>query len=172
MNGGTSPLRQRLLAVADLEAVCAIESSVYPHPWSRGNFVDSMAAGYHCIGLFDATEGLVAYLVAMDGHEETHLLNIAVDAACQSRGHARTLLDALVDRARALAAATVWLEVRPSNARARALYERYGFEEVGRRRDYYPAADGRREDAVVMRLDVPVAPRVSAVARGVTDAVD
>jgi ribosomal-protein-alanine N-acetyltransferase len=84
-----------------------------------------------------------------------HLLNLAVSPAHQHRGHGRRMLDALVQRCRLTAVSTLWLEVRESNRRAQALYARYGFVPVGRRRGYYPAGNGRREDAVLMSLHVP-----------------
>ena len=96
---------------------------------------------------------VVGVCVAMFGVDELHLLNIAVDRACQGQGLASFMLDRLVDLCRAHRLATLWLEVRPSNARARALYERHGYTQVGLRKNYYPALDGR-EDAVVMRREV------------------
>ena len=89
----------------------------------------------------------------MPGVDELHLLNITVAPAAQGRGHGQTLLDAVQTQGRRLGLSTLWLEVRHGNHRARALYLRRGFAEVGLRRAYYPAAGGR-EDAVVMRLDL------------------
>jgi [ribosomal protein S18]-alanine N-acetyltransferase len=129
--------------------VLAIENRAYTFPWTRGNFVDSLAAGYHTLVLFDSLAGVVGYYVAMAGVDEMHLLNLTVAPAWQGQGLASRLLDALDDQCRRLALATVWLEVRASNDRARALYRRRGFAEVGMRRGYYPAPQGR-EDAVVM----------------------
>ena len=142
------------LTVAQVDAVLAIENAAYPFPWSRGNFIDSLAAGYPSRLLVDAQGLLLGYFVAMDGVDEMHLLNITVAPACQGRGHGRFMLDRLVALCRARAAARLWLEVRDSNARARGLYLRYGFRHVGQRKRYYPAAAGQREDAVVMSLDV------------------
>ncbi|MFL6700571.1 MAG: GNAT family N-acetyltransferase, partial [Vitreoscilla sp.] len=88
--------------------------------------------------------------VAMPGFEEMHLLNVTVSSRHQGQGHARRLLAELYALSASFAATAVWLEVRESNARARALYEREGFTEAGRRRDYYPAPAGQREDAVLM----------------------
>ena len=92
------------------------------------------------------------YFIAMEGVDEMHLLNLTVAPAEQGQGHARRMLDALVAICRERHAAQLWLEVRESNSRARALYLRYGFRHVGVRRDYYPAEFGRREDATVMSL--------------------
>ena len=142
------------MTVPMLDAVMAIEVRAYPFPWSRGNFVDSIAAGYLTCCLVDDDGELLGYLVAMAGFEEWHLLNVTVSPDHQGRGLAQRLLRALEDHARASAAAWIWLEVRPSNGRARALYARWGFEEVGVRRDYYPDGGGRREDALVLRCPV------------------
>jgi len=136
---------------ARLDTVVAIEQAVYAFPWSRGNFVDSLAAGYLAEVLVDAAGEVIGYYVAMAGVDEMHLLNVTVRPALQSRGHGRAMLDALVDESRARGARSLWLEVRESNQHARELYRRYGFAEVGTRRGYYPAPLGR-EDAVVMSL--------------------
>ena len=98
-----------------------------------------------------------AYFVAMPGVDEMHLLNLTVAPEWQRQGHACRLLDELEARCRSLGVPTLWLEVRAGNDRARQVYERRGFVEVGRRPRYYPAARGLREDAVVMRLPVAAA---------------
>ena len=139
------------MTTRDLNAVLAIELSAYVFPWSRGNFVDSLAAGYLAEVLDGAGVGLVGYFLALPGVDELHLLNLTVAPAWHGHGHGRVLLDALAAHGRALGLATLWLEVRTSNQRARALYGRLGFAEVGVRRNYYPDHGGR-EDAVVMRL--------------------
>lgn len=144
-------LTRRPMTVHDLDAVAAVETRSYSHPWSRGNFTDSLAAGYLAEVLEDDAGALVGYLIAMTGVDEMHLLNITVAPDCQGQGHGQVLMAALLQHARQRGLAALWLEVRESNLRARALYRRLGFEEVGRRRGYYPAAV-RREDAVVMSL--------------------
>ena len=146
------PTQREPLTLADLDAVMAIEQSVYPFAWSRGNFIDSLAAGYSAHLLREPPGPPCAYVVAMPGVQEMHLLNITVAPAWQQRGLARTLLDGLVADCRQAGAVWLWLEVRDSNHRAREVYRRYGFEQVGWRRSYYPAAAGQREDACVMRL--------------------
>jgi len=156
---------ERAMRPADLDHVLAIEATLYPFPWTRGNFVDSLAAGYDT-HLLCAHDGLpCAYSVAMDGVQELHLLNLSVAPAWQRHGLARRLLDRLVARGGASAATALWLEVREGNLRARAVYARYGFVAVGQRPGYYPAEAGRREDASVMRLTLE--PR--AAARGAND---
>ena len=144
-----------------LDAVMAIEVAAYSFPWSRGNFIDSLAAGHPAWLLKGRDDEMQGYFVAMLGVDEVHLLNITVAPAAQRRGHARVLIDALVSVARGHRAGKLWLEVRQSNAAARAIYLRLGFVQVGVRKGYYPAALGRREDAVVMSLQIdPVAPEV------------
>jgi len=137
---------------AHLDTVMAIEAAAYAFPWSRGNFVDSIAAGYPARVLLDARGAMLGYFVAMAGVDEMHLLNITVAPAVQGRGHARHMLDALMTLCREHAAHELWLEVRESNARARAIYTRLGFAQKGVRKGYYPAPFARREDAVVMSL--------------------
>jgi len=138
------------MGVQLLDAVMAIEVRAYPFPWSRGNFVDSIAAGYLTRCLVSPDGELLGYLVAMSGFREWHLLNVTVAPEHQGRGLARQLMQALREHALADGAECLWLEVRPSNTRARALYERLGYAEVGLRRDYYPDAGGRRENALVL----------------------
>jgi len=140
--------------VASLDRVLAVESECYEFPWTRGNFIDSLAAGYLADCLLDADGALMGYRIAMPGVEEMHLLNITVAPGFQGLGLARLMLVDLVRVCRARGAATLWLEVRPSNVRARGIYERFGFRQVGLRKGYYPASGGQREDALVMSLDV------------------
>jgi [ribosomal protein S18]-alanine N-acetyltransferase len=148
------PSRLVAMGVQHLDAVVAIEKAAYEFPWSRGNFIDSLAAGYPAQVLLDAHGTLLAYFVAMVGVDEWHLLNITVAPSVQGQGHGRRLLDAMLAMCRQQRAATLWLEVRDGNARAQAVYARYGFSRIGVRRNYYPAPLSRREDAVVMRLVV------------------
>lgn len=138
----------RPMACADLEAVEAIEREVYTHPWTRGNFTDSLAAGYHC-RVLEQSGVIVAYAVTMIAAGEAHLLNLSVAAAMQRRGIGGGLLRHMIGLAREQSAQVMYLEVRLSNLAAQNLYARHGFAEIGRRRGYYPAHDGR-EDAVTM----------------------
>ncbi len=143
--------RCRPMRLDDLDAVMAVEQRCYAYPWSRGAFVDSLVAGYETELALDEAGALLGYRVAMIGVDEMHLLNLTVRPPSQGQGLADLLMRRLEDDCRRLALPTLWLEVRPSNARALALYRRHGFCEVGRRRGYYPAP-GEREDALVMRL--------------------
>jgi ribosomal-protein-alanine N-acetyltransferase len=131
-----------------LDAVVAIERRAYTHPWTHGNFADSLRSGYHAQMLV-AGDTVIGYYVAMLGVDEVHLLNITVDPAYQGQGWGRIMLDALALWARAQGAQWLWLEVRTSNTRAQQVYDRYGYRRVGERRNYYPAEHGR-EDAIVM----------------------
>ena len=135
----------------DVDEVHALECSVFPHPWSRANFADSLAAGYDAWLLRDAQGKLAAYFLLMYALDEAHLLDVAVAGERQGTGLGRYLLETLCERARAMGAESVLLEVRPTNARALAVYKRFGFAEIGRRKGYYPAHEGKREDAIVMR---------------------
>lgn len=134
-----------------LDAVVAVERSAYVHPWTRGNFLDSMASGYQA-QLLAAADEVLGYFVAMKGGEEVHLLNLTVAPGLHGQGWGRVMLDALAVWARAQAAQWLWLEVRASNIRAQQIYHRQGYRRVGERRGYYPGAAGQREDAVVMSL--------------------
>jgi ribosomal-protein-alanine N-acetyltransferase len=144
----------RPMTLDALDGVVGLEAEVYPFPWSRGNFVDSLAAGYVAWTLNGPYGELIAYCVAMHGVDETHLLNITVAAPARRRGHARRIVAELAALCRREGRRHLWLEVRESNAEARATYLRLGFAEVGVRKSYYPAPAGTREDAVVMSLAI------------------
>ena len=139
------------ISVSRLEEIVAIERQAYEHPWTRGNFVDSLRSGYQA-QLLEADGVVLGYFVAMKGVDEVHLLNITVAPGYQRQGWARVMLDALALWSRGQGAQWLWLEVRMSNARAQRIYEQHGYRRVGERRSYYPAGHGRREDAVVMSL--------------------
>ena len=138
---------------ARLDEVIALERQVYEHPWTRGNFIDSLRAGYQAQLL--AADGVVlGYFVAMKGVDEVHLLNLTVAPDYQGEGWGRLMLDALAVWARGQGAQWLWLEVRVSNTRAQRIYERQGYRRVGERKKYYPCGPGPREDAVVMSLQL------------------
>ncbi|HEX6412596.1 MAG TPA: ribosomal protein S18-alanine N-acetyltransferase [Burkholderiales bacterium] len=137
----------------DLDEVMTIENAIYTHPWTRGNFADSLRAGYECRVLRLGGE-LIGYFVLMVGAGEAHLLNLSVSAAHQRRGHGSMLLHEAAAMAKKLGARSLFLEVRPSNRSAQALYTRFGFHKAGVRRAYYPARAGR-EDALVLTLPLP-----------------
>jgi ribosomal-protein-alanine N-acetyltransferase len=153
----------RPMTVASLDGVVELENAVYAFPWTRGNFVDSLVAGYTAWTLNHVDGDLVGYCVAMSGVGEMHLLNITVAPGARRRGHARRIVGELVWLCRSRDEDRLWLEVRESNDQAREVYRRLGFEAVGRRKGYYPAPAGQREDAIVMSL---------GVARGEANALD
>jgi ribosomal-protein-alanine N-acetyltransferase len=135
---------------AELDEVAAAEQAIYSHPWSRGNFADSLRARYACYTQRRGGE-LLGYFVLMVAAGEAHLLNLSVVAAHQRQGHGSALLADAMRLARDSGARTLFLEVRPSNVGAQALYRGFGFRRVGLRRGYYPAHGGR-EDALVLSV--------------------
>ncbi|HLT04682.1 MAG TPA: ribosomal protein S18-alanine N-acetyltransferase [Pseudomonas sp.] len=141
-------LHFRLMTEADLDAVLDIERSAFSHPWTPGTYRDALKS-YECWVMHEADRqvghGVIDLIL-----DEAHLLNITVAPACQGRGLGLALLDHLMTRARERGGKECFLEVRASNQGAYRLYERYGFNEIGRRRNYYPAAGGGSEDALVM----------------------
>ena len=135
----------------DLDWVMEQEASLHRFPWSLGNFTDSLAAGYACWLMLE-TGAPVGYAVVLVVLDEAHLLNISVVRAAQRRGLGSRLLEHLFSVARSSGIRQFFLEVRPSNLAALALYRRAGFVEIGRRKGYYPSPEGR-EDAIVMRFE-------------------
>lgn len=157
---GFAPMR-----LSDVPGVAAIEKTIYSAPWTEGNFIDSLTAGYSAWVLRHAApnmppdvlyaQPIVGYFVLMPAVDEAHLLNVSVSLASQRRGYGLFLLRKAVDLAIDYNARSMMLEVRPSNLRALEVYQRFGFREHGRRRRYYPASTAdqqTREDALVMRL--------------------
>lgn len=134
----------------DLDAIMKIETAVYEYPWSQGIFRDCLRVGYDCV-LLETENHISAYAVMTVGAKEAHLLNLCVHPEQQRQGIGRTLLQHMLERARRLNADTVFLEVRCSNNGAIALYHACGFNEIGIRKNYYPAANGR-ENAVILAL--------------------
>jgi ribosomal-protein-alanine N-acetyltransferase len=142
-------LRLRAMELHDVEAVVAIEHRTYPFPWSDGIFRDCVRVGYTCLVLeFD--DVLVGYGVLSSGAGESHLLNLCVREEFRGRGLGRILLDALLAAAITAGARVAFLEARPGNTGAIRLYQAFGFVQIGVRRGYYQAVNGR-EDALVMR---------------------
>jgi ribosomal-protein-alanine N-acetyltransferase len=140
----------RSMSMADLTTICAIEQRIYPFPWTRGNFADSISAGYVCTVL-ECAGKIAGYGILSVAVGESHLLNLSIDAQWQRRGLGRALLLHQIDLARDRGATLMLLEVRPSNAVGRSLYVDVGFEQIAVRRSYYPAHGGR-EDALLLGL--------------------
>jgi ribosomal-protein-alanine N-acetyltransferase len=141
------------MVAADLGDVVRVEAEIYPFPWTHGNFGDSLRSGYSCWVLRDRAGLLQSYSIMMLALDEAHLLNLSVAREFQRCGLGWRTLEWMAQVSRGHGARTMLLEVRPSNPLAIRLYDRYGFQRIGMRRGYYPAADGR-EDAIVMRVSL------------------
>jgi ribosomal-protein-alanine N-acetyltransferase len=132
----------------DVEVVAAIEAEAFTSPWSAETFMSLLdRPGLELLVLEDAREGVIGYAVLWCILDQGELANVAVTPAVRGRGLGKYLLGRVLDVARARGIATVYLEVRPSNAQAVDLYRQFGFVEVGRRKGYY---DQPREDALIM----------------------
>lgn len=147
-----SSLRLARMQLDDLPEVLTIENDVYPYPWTRGNFLDSLYSRYETWTLREASGALAGYFLLMPAVDEAHLLNISVRRDLHGHGLGRLLLDKVTAIAKEKGMKSVLLEVRPSNRRALNVYQRYGFVQIGVRKGYYPAAGNAREDAIVMRF--------------------
>jgi ribosomal-protein-alanine N-acetyltransferase len=135
---------------SDLEAVAAVEREAYQFPWSKGIFRDCLRVGY-CCWVCTRDGRVIGYGVMSVAVGESHILNVCVHPDAQGQGVGRGLMDRLLSLARGHNVDTAYLEVRPSNRRALALYRSLGFSQVGVRRAYYPAGSGR-EDALILAI--------------------
>jgi ribosomal-protein-alanine N-acetyltransferase len=140
----------RPMQMDDLDAIMVIEPQIYPYPWTRGNFSDSLNSSYSAWILMH-NEEIIGYSLMMMVLDEAHLLNLSIAKTYQKQGFGRTLLEHMVEIAKNNQMANMFLEVRQSNVSAIALYENMGFNEMAIRHGYYPATNGR-EDAVLMGL--------------------
>jgi [ribosomal protein S18]-alanine N-acetyltransferase len=140
--------RIRPMRDEDLDIVWAIERRAYNYPWSRGIFIDCLRVPYVC-EILEERDQVLGYAIMSLGGDEAHLLNLCLDESAQGRGLGTLVLDHLMRRATLEGVRVLYLEVRPSNARAISLYRRAGFARIGVRRNYYRAAGGR-EDALVL----------------------
>lgn len=148
-------LEMRAMRREDLSRVSELENASYEFPWSTGIFGDCLKAGHPSWVL--CLEGrVIGYGILSVGAAEAHVLNVCIAPDQRGQGFGRHLMKRLLDIARWNGAERVFLEVRPSNPNAQALYLSLGFHEIGRRPRYYPAHEGR-EDAIVMSLEFPVA---------------
>ena len=134
----------------DLSMVSDIERRSYEFPWSHGVFRDCLLAGYQNIVLV-REEQVAGYAVLSVAAGEAHILNICVDPSLRARGYGEKLLDELLFRARAAMVRQIFLEVRPSNDTALALYRKKGFHQVANRPAYYQASEGREDAAVLAK---------------------
>ena len=163
-------LQLRPMHFDDLDEIMVIEPTMYGHPWTRGNFSDSLNSGYSAwvlefkdllsTGLQNTalknTGEIIGYALMMMVLDEAHLLNLSIVKSHQKQGLGRYLLEHMLQIAKNYQASNVFLEVRPSNVSALALYEKLGFCEMAVRRAYYPAdpkiSKTSREDALLMGL--------------------
>jgi ribosomal-protein-alanine N-acetyltransferase len=142
----------RAMRREDLDDVVALETASYEFPWTPGIFRDCLQAGHNCWVLVDEGD-IVGYGILSVAAGEAHVLNLCIGPMHRGLGYGRRVLKRLLDLARWYGAERVFLEVRPSNPSAQALYVSTGFVEVGRRPNYYPAQGGR-EEAVVMAMTI------------------
>ena len=138
----------RPMSAMDLEQVMAIEESVYAFPWSIGIFQDCLGVGY-CCWILEQEDRVSGYGIMSVLAGEAHILNLCIKSGLQNNGLGKEMIDYLIELARAHHADVMFLEVRPSNGPALRVYENSGFDEVGSRKDYYPAKFGR-EDALIL----------------------
>jgi ribosomal-protein-alanine N-acetyltransferase len=142
----------RAMQLDDLDTVVALETEAYEFPWTFGIFRDCLRAGYECWVLAQS-DAVIGYSILSVAAAEAHLLNVCIAPSEQGSGHGTRLVRRMIDLARWHHAERMFLEVRPSNVHAIALYDHIGFNEIGRRPNYYPAKRGR-EDAIVMAIEL------------------
>jgi ribosomal-protein-alanine N-acetyltransferase len=142
----------RPMTAADLDQVMLVEKSAYKFPWTKGIFADCIRVGYDCIVAVEQQE-IIAHAVLSVAAGESHILNLAVHPDQQGLGVGKQFLLYLIGRARLKTAQVMLLEARPSNKAAIRLYESAGFNEIGCRKAYYPAPDGK-EDALIFALQL------------------
>ena len=146
-------MRLRKMRTEDLPEVLDIEGKNYNFPWSEGIFKDCLKSVSYSCWICHELDAIVGYSIVSMAVGEAHIMNISVDPAIQKQGVGSILLENMIAQA-TKKAETIFLEVRPSNKVAIALYEKRGFNEIGIRKGYYPVEDGRREDAVMLALDL------------------
>lgn len=147
-----SILNMRLLKRSDIDQLIEIEKQVYGYPWSAQTFRDCMKIGYSC-WVMEKLGEIVAYGIVSIAAGEAHVMNLCVDPRHQRKGYGRKVMKQLISVATDERCRLILLEVRPSNEKAMALYHDMGFNEIGRRKDYYPAENGR-EDALLLAMDL------------------
>lgn len=141
-------LQFRRMTLDDIEQVMKVENEVYEFPWTRGIFSDCIRVGYYCwLALQQQT--VVGHAVISIVADESHMLNLSIARTHQGKGYGRQFIEFMISEARAQQAQTMLLEVRPSNTAAINCYNCAGFNEIGCRKDYYPAQEGR-EDALLL----------------------
>jgi len=144
------PSTTRQMTHEDLPEVSDIERRSYEFPWSHGVFRDCLLAGYHCVVL-ERGGRVAGYGILSVAAGEAHILNLCVDPNYRAHGYGERLLDQVLLRARSTDVREIFLEVRPSNQTALALYRKKGFHQVANRPAYYQAQEGREDAAVLAK---------------------
>ncbi len=141
----------RVMVHDDLKQTSDIERRSYDFPWSHGVFRDCLLAGYNCI-VIERVDLVVGYAILSIAAGEAHILNLCVDPNYRHLRYGERLLDEVLLRARRADVKQIFLEVRPSNAAALALYKKKDFHQVTQRPAYYQAKDGREDAAVLCKV--------------------
>lgn len=142
----------RPMVRTDIPLIHAIESMAYEFPWELETFRSCFKVGYHC-WIAERASVVVGYGIMTIGAGESHVLNVCVSPDFQGKGYGRVIFNQIIEEARRYKVETMFLEVRPSNPKAIRLYRSLGFNEIGVRKNYYPARHGH-EDAIVMALTI------------------
>jgi len=142
----------RRMTLSDVERVMKVEREVYEFPWTERIFSDCIRVGYLCWLALRGPE-VVGHAIISVTSGESHMLNLSIARVYQRQGYGRQFIEFLVGEARARQAQTMLLEVRPSNTAAINCYNAAGFNEIGSRKDYYPAPGGR-EDALLFARQI------------------
>ena len=145
------PSNVRVMVHDDLKQISDIERRSYDFPWSHGVFRDCLLAGYHCI-VIGRADAVVGYAILSVAAGEAHILNLCIDPAHRHLHYGERLLDEILLRARGAEVNEIFLEVRPSNIAALALYKKKGFHEITQRPAYYQAKGGREDAAVLCKV--------------------
>jgi ribosomal-protein-alanine N-acetyltransferase len=146
-------MRLRRMRREDLPFVLDIEGKNYNFPWTEGIFIDCLKSSSYSCWICEELDVIVGFSIVSMAVGEAHIMNICVDPDVQKQGVGGRLLENMIELARKKAD-SIFLEVRPSNKIAVSLYKKRGFNEIGVRKNYYPAVNGRREDAVMLALDL------------------
>ena len=140
----------RTMTHEDLSLVSDIERQSYEFPWSHGVFRDCLLAGYRCV-VIERDSRVAGYAILSVAAGEAHILNLCVDPNYRAHGYGERLLDQVLLQARSADVREIFLEVRPSNQTALALYRKKGFHQVANRPAYYQAEEGREDAAVLSK---------------------
>jgi ribosomal-protein-alanine N-acetyltransferase len=147
------PLCFRRMTLEDIDCVMKVENEVYQFPWTEQIFSDCIRVGYLC-WMAARADTVVGHAVISITPGESHMLNLSIRKIDQGNGYGKQFIEFLIGVASENQAETMLLEVRPSNIPAINCYNSSGFNEIGCRKDYYPAPDGR-EDALLFARHIP-----------------